>query len=104
MIDKQKIIIISAAALIFVCISLIIISVTNGSSEVIVEQTYTLEFPLMLPEEPGYSGEYLYVNTPRDRWKKEDVDEWFVILAGNNLEKLSAANDQLVVKILEAAP
>ncbi len=104
MIDRQKIIIIASAVFVFLCITLIIISFGTKETEESVQDNYTLDFPLMLPIEPGYSGEYMYVNTPRDRWSEAEVDEWFVIPTGENLEKINAANDQVIVKVLEAAP
>ncbi len=104
MIDKQHIIVIGVAALIFICLVILFTQIGKPSDSDIVAPTYTLDFPLMLPDEPGYTGEYLYVNTPRDRWTEEEVQEWFVEPTGENLERLSAANDQLIISILEAAP
>ncbi len=102
--DKQKLIIIVVAFLLFLCALLIIILVFDSPKAEVETVTYTLDFPLMLPIEPGYTGEYLYAHTPRDRWTLEEVNEWFVVPTDENLERLSSANDQVVKKILEAAP
>ncbi len=102
--NRQKLIVIIAAFFLFVCVSLLIVFLTGDTDPEVAEVHYTLDFPLVLPKEPGYSGEYVFTNTPRDRWSEEEAAEWFIEPTGENLDRLSAANDQVIKKILEAAP
>ncbi len=102
--DKQKLIIILGAIVLFICISVIIIVIGSGEEKEVESVQYTLEYPLLLPKEPGYTGDYLFANTPRAKWTQEEVDEWFTVPTGENLDRLSASNDQVIKKILEAAP
>ncbi len=102
--DRQKVIIIVAASFLFIFLALLIVMISNNTEPKIEKVRYTLDFPLVLPKEPGYAGEYLFSHIPRDRWSQEEVDEWFVVPTGENLERLHSANDQVIIKILEAAP
>ncbi len=102
--SRQKIIIIAASMFLLLCIVLIIITATTGKEVELEQVHYTLDFPLVLPAEPGYSGDYLFTNTPKERWTEDEVSQWFTEPNATNLDKLSSANDQLILKILEAAP
>ncbi len=102
--DRRTILIIAASSLFLLCLVFVFVQILGTGKQKVEPVTYTLDFPIMLPEEPGYQGDYLYSRAPRDRWTQEEVDEWFVVPEGENLERLSSANDQLVKKILEAAP
>ncbi len=64
----------------------------------------TIEMSPILPKEPIYNDDYVITNIPRERWSKEEVEQWFIIPEGENLERLNAANEQLIKEVLEAAP
>ena len=66
--------------------------------------SYELKYPIELPAEPGYTLEYKFSRKPQDKWEREEVVEYFTIPEGKNLDRLSSANEKLILDILEAAP
>ena len=66
--------------------------------------SYELLYPIELPEEPGYELEYKFSREPHQKWDREDVFEYFTIPEGENLDRLTAENEKLILDILEAAP
>ncbi len=94
---------IGAYALCFFITIILVVSCSSKATESKVVN-YEIEVPIVLPDEPGYTDDYVFSNLPQERWEKEDVEHWFVIPEGENLDRLNAANDQLIKDILEAAP
>lgn len=103
---ENKMILFLIIAVFFICISilLIIIFTHTGTPPNVTERHYAFDTVPLLPEDPSYVHDYIYSAEPAVKWGQEKVDEWFLIPEGQNMDQLKAANDQMVRKILEAAP
>ncbi len=87
------------------CLIIAIISINVVKKEPEIQQiSYELEYPIELPKEPGYEAEYKLSREPQKSWSREEVTEHFTIPEGENLERLSSANEKIIIDILEAAP
>ena len=102
--ETKYIIIIAAIFICLVCLVLILITSTPDKEQKMPTIDYELEYPIELPEEPGYMLEYKFSRQPQKKWEREEVVEHFTLPEGENLERLSSANEKLILDILEAAP
>ncbi len=102
--EKCYLIIIACLIVCFMSVIIIVAINTPEKEQEIPAISYELLFPLELPEEPGYKLEYKLSREPQEKWEREEIVEHFTIPEGENLERLSSANEKLILDILEAAP
>lgn len=104
--DKKKIILFSSIIVLSLCVAFILVSIlsNNNKTDSLSPVQYLLDTEPMLPKKPGYDDEYIYSQIPSKSWTQEQIDGWFTRPEGENLDQLKLSNDQVVRRILEAAP
>lgn len=104
--DKKRINLLLLLACVTLCLAFVVVTIfveSNKSTDFPPLQ-YVLDTNALLPDEPGYSDEYIYSQIPSESWTPTQIDEWFIRPEGQNLDQLKTANDQVIRKILEVAP
>ncbi|MDR1785600.1 MAG: hypothetical protein LBR23_03950 [Spirochaetaceae bacterium] len=60
--------------------------------------------PLLPPAQYAFPDDYRLFRPRRDRWTREEAQEWFTSPDGPMLEQLHEANTRIIDTLLEAAP
>ncbi len=68
------------------------------------EPEYSSSNDFIPPQNLPLSDEYYFSRVPKDKWTKEDADEYFEIPNQSLINELENANDSLVNEILGAVP
>ena len=94
---------------IVLCLILLIVVISNGKANkdknkglppVTVMGTETP----VIPDAPKLPKDYNISRPAKDRWTKEESEEWFTVPGEKEIDSLSFSNDKIVNDILEAAP
>ncbi len=94
---------------IFVCLILLIYVLASGkgkkeNNKGIPETTVMGTETPVIPDGPKLPKDYNISRPAKDRWTKEEAEEWFTVPSEKEIESLSFSNDKIVNDILEAAP
>ena len=110
--ETNKTLFFAAAGMAFVfllCIVLLIYLLATGSGKKSknkgIEQTTVMgtETPV-IPDGPKLPKDYNISRPAKDKWTKEESEEWFTVPTEKEIESLSFSNDKIVNDILQAAP
>ena len=92
-------------ALLLLCIILLIaLAGKKKEPEVIPGTVLELTEPLAVPDGPELPKDYTASRTPKEKWNKEEAEEWFTVPGQKEIDSLSKANDNLINEITGAAP
>ena len=94
---------------ILICLILLIFIIAGGSGKKdknkgIPETTVMGTETPVIPDGPKLPKDYNISRPAKDRWTKEESEEWFTVPSEKEVESLSFSNDKVVNDILEAAP
>ena len=102
---KLAIIVSSLFCLMIICVILLVV-IESNKKEVVT--TYQEELVLsnepIIPDGPELPKDYTISREKRDRWTKEEADQWYSEPSEADMRGLEKANDIIINNILEAAP
>ena len=102
---KLAIIVSSLFCVMLICIILLIALASNKKEPTTqYEQTLELTNELVIPDGPELPKDYTISREKRDRWTKEEADQWYSEPTENDIRGLEKANDIVINNILGAAP
>lgn len=68
------------------------------------QRRLVLDQPLLAPAGPAAPDGYALSRVPPERWTDEEVEPWFTVPDGQEIERLGESNDRMILEIIGAAP
>ena len=107
-VSENKKIALIVSSLILIMIICVILLIVVGSNKKDTKPKYEEELilsnELMIPEGPEIPKDYVYSREKKEKWSKEEADQWYTPPSENDMKGLQKANDILIDNILGAAP
>ena len=106
--QRQKAVLISCSLIVFFCAALVAIILIPQKKEVpssrFKSEPLVADQELLLPPGVSIPQEYAVSRETKEKWSRDEIQEWISLPDEDAVKKLSAANDALVQTITEAAP
>ncbi|MCR5436490.1 MAG: hypothetical protein K6E97_05455 [Treponema sp.] len=102
----KLLLIILAAVFLMLIITLISVSVSKHKKEApdYSRKKIILTQEQLIPDGPEVQRDYNITRKEKDKWSKEEIEEWFTVPNANDIKSLQTADDNLISQILGVAP
>ena len=98
-------VIVTVIFLFFAGLIILIIQTTPVKKiEVVEQEPFEQDAPILIPDAPDIEKEYYQSRITENQWSKEDINRWFTFPEEDSMNELRKSNDKIVEDILNAAP
>lgn len=106
--ERKKGVLISCILVLLFCAALLVVAfipqTQNNSKDVYTAEPYVPDQELLLPQGPSVPQSYAVSREKIEKWDSKDVEKWFTKPDAAAVEKLSAANDNMISEMMGVAP
>ncbi|MBR5645767.1 MAG: hypothetical protein IKX23_03930 [Treponema sp.] len=105
--NKIKIMLITLGVLILLLAITIICVISSGGKKEKPDYSrkkIVLTQEQLIPDGPEVQRDYNITRKEKDKWSKEEIEEWFTVPNANDIKSLQTADDNLISQILGVAP